>query len=172
MLHALAVLAVLRQAASLSATETALCYDTLDCRAQFQALAERCPGRFCGRRLGPGDTLRPDDLCEACPVAHRSDGWGCVRCEDDVSPYGRMYLVYHIGVVLVLHLLSVDASVASARDKFILSSSAVVEVVLAALFAVASYPPSGTLELSACAVRDLRDFFPVRAQPARQVLRF
>ena len=59
---------------------------------------ERCLG-YCGRVVAPGQNAT-DVSCGLCPRAHRSDGFICQPCNDDVDVYTAFFMALEVSALV------------------------------------------------------------------------
>lgn len=129
-----------------------------------------CPGLYCGR-------VEEEDQyseCGKCPRGWRvsKSNWKisntsashsiCFECTDSPLLYDWLFLAFHGVLVLVLHWMAIDLT--AKRQKLtkavlVLHTIAMIEVVLAAGLTLGLTHPLGSLDIHACRVDRLSDWY-------------
>ncbi|KAF2368941.1 Protein of unknown function DUF766 [Trinorchestia longiramus] len=127
---------------------------------------QHCPGYYCGRTLLSNGSWSGCGRCER--GMRRNASSACSPCSDTPSFYDWLYLGFMMLTPLVLHLLCVDISIKKNKLEhrvWLVYVSVVVEAVLASIITLLVTPPLGSLSLSSCRPRDLRDWYPIMYNP-------
>lgn len=129
-----------------------------------------CPGLYCGR-------MEEDDQyseCGKCPRGWRvsKSDWKlsnnsvshsiCFECADSPLVYDWLFLTFHVVLVLVLHWMAIDLT--AKRQKLTqavltLHLCAILEVAVAALLTLVLTHPVGQLDIHACRIDRLSDWY-------------
>ena len=129
-----------------------------------------CPGRYCGRSPIPQN----DSYMSECGKCQR--GWKvnnnshslCEQCTDRPEVYDWLFLAFHVIFVLVLHWVAIDLSAKRrnfTKEVLLLHVCALVEVISAALITLVINEPFGEMDLVACRVKYLSDWYSFLHNP-------
>jgi len=150
------------------------CYDWVDGPSDTP---DPCPGLYCGRTDRGVDNNSTEDglrysACGPCERGWRVINPGkssiCQKCADPIVLYDKLYLGFVVLFTLLSHWLAIDFT--AKRNKFtreilILHSSALVEVLLAALVTLALSQPVGELSITSCSVTSFSDWYALLYNP-------
>lgn len=127
----------------------------------------KCPGLYCGRELLADGTWSE---CGSCPRGYRTNETShCVPCEDRPIFYDWLYLGFMTFSPLVLHWFCIDNTTPFRgrlrKGALVLHLSALVEIALAAVATILLVEPFGELDLKACPVTSLSDWYTLFHNP-------
>jgi len=157
------LLLLLCNAIGVNSDSTGSCYNSPACIHDYQSNITACPGRYCGRPYSNGQIT--SEQCQACPRGYKTDHWGCLPCQDSLSPYDIMYIVFMVGSVLVFHLSAVSITKENLETKCILLASAFGETLVSIVATVLLFEPRGRFLLYSCSVNRLSDWYPIFSNP-------
>ncbi|XP_030369516.1 JNK1/MAPK8-associated membrane protein [Scaptodrosophila lebanonensis] len=127
---------------------------------------DRCPGMYCGRTQLENGTW---SACGSCPRGSRvNDSYACNTCREDLTTYSWLYLGFMTMLPLMMHCFFIDLDAKDrkfSRKQLILTTSAFIEVALAALLATLFMEPIWELRLFACEVEKLTDWYTLFYNP-------
>nr|BAN20867.1 seven transmembrane protein, putative [Riptortus pedestris] len=127
----------------------------------------RCPGLYCGRELLPNGSWGE---CGACPRGFRANVSSlCEPCNNTPVFYDWLYLGFMTFSPLVLHWFFIDNTTPFrgrlSRGALVLHLTALLETVLAAFCTILIIEPYGKLDLKACPVTSLSDWYTLFHNP-------
>lgn len=124
-----------------------------------------CPGLYCGRIRINGTWGE----CGACPRGFRAAANSiCLPCQDDPTFYDWLYLGFMALLLLVLEWYIIDQTMkrlSFTKDVMSLHISALLENVLAAVSTLLLNEPQGELNIHACKVKRLSDWYTMLHNP-------
>ncbi|CAH1793123.1 unnamed protein product [Owenia fusiformis] len=124
---------------------------------------EKCPGRYCGRRLLENGSLGD---CGACEWGYKAVNSLCTLCEDAPTFYDWLYLAFMLIATLALHWFFIDyTNKKKSRGLIVLHISALLECVLAAICALLVMDPKGSPRIRSCNVNKLSDWYTMLHNP-------
>uniref|UniRef100_A0A1B0BPL5 JNK1/MAPK8-associated membrane protein n=1 Tax=Glossina palpalis gambiensis TaxID=67801 RepID=A0A1B0BPL5_9MUSC len=132
----------------------------------MSATLQRCPGLYCGRQRLENNTWSE---CGACPRGFRViESYECTRCKDDLDAYSWFYLGFMAMLPLMMHCFFIDLDAKDrkfSRKQLILTSCALAETIIAALFSILLMEPMGQFRLYACPVNKFSDWYTLFYNP-------
>lgn len=126
-----------------------------------------CLGRYCGFKPDENVVGRWDlNKCGACPRGFRTNETKyCLKCEEPPSPYEWHFLCFMVVLPCVLDwifILKKHVGMKMSIAQVLLSS---LECITAAICALLSTEPTGTLSMVSCGVERLSDWYPMFYNP-------
>ncbi|KAF4521882.1 hypothetical protein B566_EDAN008400 [Ephemera danica] len=142
------------------------------------SLLKRCPGTYCGQHLLPDGNW---SSCGACPRGYRANlSSVCVECVGSPEFYDWLYLGFMVILALVLHWFCIDSAMRArllgqqqgdasfTREVLVLHASALGEVSIAVFTTLLVLEPRGSLEIRACPIKSLADWYTLLHNPSPQ----
>lgn len=126
----------------------------------------RCVGRYCGRE-------DVDSPCGRCPRAHRSDGKLCAECTDSIPAYEIFFLGFNVLIIFITSWGNInEANEYHGRGESgsKMSLICIAEILVASLTTTLLFKPVGSLELHACRMKALSDWYAVFHDPSQPCL--
>ncbi|XP_074595530.1 JNK1/MAPK8-associated membrane protein [Brevipalpus obovatus] len=138
-----------------------------------------CPGLYCGRiKLDNGSY----SSCGPCPTGYRSETSYpyfpsiddavslCLKCSASFDVHEWLYLGFMALVLLVIELYIIDYSIRRRNlpgEVLVLHLSALVEIVLASVFTLASFSTSfSSMKINFCGAHRLSDWYTLFFNPS------
>lgn len=130
-----------------------------------------CPGLFCGR-TDRGENL-PENAsryssCGPCARGERAQNFVCKACNSPPELYDWLYLGFIALFTLLAHWVAIDLAASHRRlskEILLLHGAAFLEVSMSALLTLLLAEPQWQLDLSACGVKGLSDWYPLLHNP-------
>ncbi|CAF0826454.1 unnamed protein product [Adineta steineri] len=124
-----------------------------------------CPGKYCGYQNNSTN-------CGACQRGYRVNTESiCQLCHETLSLYNFMYIVFMALLALSFHWYFINRLQKKKQREFtlvkqtILYFLSILEILLAFIFTLLTFPPIGKLTMNVCQVKLLSDFYPMFHNP-------
>ncbi len=129
-------------------------------------VAAPCPGLYCGR-TALNETHNSG--CGQCPrgwkVSNNTHSL-CERCNDSPANYDWFFFAFHVILIASLHCVAIDhRQRVFSREVVAMHVCALAEVAAAAVATLLLSEPVGSMELRACRVRQLSDWYTFLHNP-------
>lgn len=156
-------LVILSTLAFVSVAQICHAYEYVDGPVQKNRVEDfHCPGLYCGRSEFNDTHYSGCGKCERGWRVSNNTHSICQECKQNPTMYDWLFLAFHAVLVLVLHWMAIDLT---AKRRYLTQAvlavhiCAAIEVVSAALITLLINHPVGSLELRACRVDRLSDWY-------------
>ncbi|KAJ5075966.1 jnk1/mapk8-associated membrane protein [Anaeramoeba ignava] len=141
----------------ISVKSISICYDTDQCKIDFQTNYTKCGGTYCGRKYKNGEVTSLS--CSSCQKGYRTDGYVCLPCKKNLTGYQWSYFVFFPVLITSYLIIITIFSTNVKRERLSHIVFSVVETVIAFFVTTITFPPYGNVKVTTCNSTALADWY-------------